>query len=230
MNRYLWMSIAVITAVIVTTLAMYGSLPERMPTHWNIQGEVDGWSSKSSGVSIMPVAMIVLFLIFLALPMLSPRQFTVESFRSTYDFITFCILAYCGYMQIVILVAAMNGQIDTARMMIAGVCMLLAALGNVLGKVRRNFWVGVRTPWTIASDHVWNATHRLAAKLFVGAGVLGLLAVISGLPAIPMFVVIFSGIMFAALFPIGYSLYLYKVLERRSELEPIDAEPGIAPH
>ena len=230
MSRSLWMSIAVIAAVIVTTLAMYGSLPEKMPTHWNINGEVDGWSSKASGVSIMPVAMIVLFLVFLALPMLSPRQFTVESFRSTYDFITFCVLAHCGYVQIVILVAAMNRQVDTTRMIIAGVCVLLAALGNVLGKVRRNFWVGVRTPWTIASDHVWNSTHRLAAKLFVGAGVLGLLAVVSGLPAIPMFVVIFSGIMFAAIFPIGYSLYLYKLLEQRGELEPIDTEPGMAPH
>ena len=101
---------------------------------------------------------------------------------------------------------------------------MFASLGNVLGKVRRNFWVGIRTPWTIASERVWNTTHRLAAKLFVCAGAIGLVTVVAGLPPMPMFVIVLSTILFASLFPVVYSLYLYKVLEQRSELEPNDNE------
>ena len=71
----------------------------------------------------------------------------------------------------------------------------------------------------IASERVWNTTHRLAAKLFVCAGAVGLLAVVVGLPQMSMFVIMLSGILFASLFPVAYSLYLYKVLERRGELE-----------
>ena len=224
MNRSQWISIGLIVSVIAVTAAMFGSLPEKIPTHWNIKGEIDGWASKAWGASFVPLLMIGLFLMFRALPWLSPKQFTLDSFRSTYDFIVLIFLVFCAYMQGVTIWAAIKGQFDASRVIIGGVCLLFAALGNVLGKVRRNFWVGVRTPWTIASDRVWNATHRLTAKLFVGAGLLGLLVTVSGLPPLPSFVVMFSGIMFAALFPVGYSLYLYKVLEKRGELEPKDEQ------
>ncbi len=224
MNRTQWISIGLIVAVIAVTAAMYGSLPERIPMHWNIKGEIDGWASKPWGASFVPLLMIGLFLMFRALPWLSPKQFTLDSFRSTFDFIVLIFLVFCAYMQGVTLWAAIKGQFDASRVIVGGVCLLFVTLGNVLGKVRRNFWVGVRTPWTIASDRVWNATHRLSAKLFVGAGVLGLLVTVSGLPQLPSFVVMFSGIMLAALFPVGYSLYLYKVLEKRGELEPQDEQ------
>ncbi len=87
-------------------------------------------------------------------------------------------------------------------------------LGNVLGKVQRNFFVGVRTPWTLASDRVWTETHRLAADLFVLTGILGLLLISIGLPFyVPLIVM---GV--AVVVIIGFSLVRYKQLERRGEL------------
>lgn len=225
MNRSQWISIGLIVAVIAGTAVMYGSLPEKIPIHWNIKGEIDGWASKPWGASLMPLLMMGLFLMFRALPWLSPKQFTLDSFRSTYEFIVLIVMLFCAYMQGVTMWAAIKGQFDASRVIIGGVCLLFVTLGNVFGKVRRNFWVGVRTPWTIASDRVWNATHRLSAKLFVGAGLLGLLVTVSGLPPQTSFIVMMSGIMFAALFPCGYSLYLYKVLARRGELESKDEQP-----
>ena len=168
--------------------------------------------------------MAVLLLVFRALPWLSPTQFALNSFSSTYEFIVLIVLVYLAYIQGVLLCTAINPQLSATRAIAGGVCLMFASLGNVLGKVRRNFWVGIRTPWTIASERVWNTTHRLAAKLFVCAGAIGLVTVVAGLPPMPMFVIVLSTILFASLFPVVYSLYLYKVLEQRSELEPNDNE------
>jgi uncharacterized membrane protein len=97
-------------------------------------------------------------------------------------------------------------------------------MGNVLGKVRRNFYVGVRTPWTLASDAVWEGTHRLAAWLFVVAGVGGFVLMMLGVP----FWYCFGAAIALILLPVPYSLYLYKRLEREGKLhlEPVGAPAG----
>ncbi len=219
MNRSLLVSLGLNAAVIVMSITAYPSLPDRIPTHWNIQGEIDGWSDKLWGVSLIPLTMTVLLLLFRALPWLSPKPFTMNSFYSTYEFIVLILFTYLAYIQGVMLWSAINPQFNATRAIAGGLCLMFAALGNVLGKVRRNFWVGIRTPWTIANERVWNTTHRLAAKLFVCAGAGGFLAVVVGLPPMLLFAITLGGILFASLFPAAYSLYLYKALEHRGELE-----------
>jgi uncharacterized membrane protein len=156
----------------------------------------------------------VLVAIFSAIPWLSPRKFAVDSFRSTYLYIMVMVVAMLAYVHIVILVSALGLAFDVGRAVEGGVCLLIALLGNVMGKVRRNFFVGVRTPWTIADERVWNATHRFAAKTFFAGGLLGLLAVILRAPFwLPM-----TAILTAVLVPVIYSLVFYKQLEHRGDL------------
>ena len=124
------------------------------------------------------------------------------------------IVGMVAYCQILMLVSALGAVIDVSRAVEGGVCLLIALLGNVLGKVRRNFFVGIRTPWTIASEQVWNATHRFAAKTFFAGGLLGLLAVILRAP----FWLPVTAILVAALIPAIYSLVFYKQLEHKGEL------------
>jgi len=153
-------------------------------------------------------------LLFAGLPWLSPKKFEVDSFRPTYLYIMIVIVAMLAYIQILILIAGLGLMLDVSRAVIGGVCLLIALLGNVLGKVRRNFYVGIRTPWTIANERVWNATHRFAAKTFFAGGLLGLIAVIARAPFwAPM-----TTILIAALIPVVYSLVIYKQLERRGQL------------
>jgi uncharacterized membrane protein len=87
-------------------------------------------------------------------------------------------------------------------------------MGNVMGKVRRNFFIGVRTPWTLANERVWYATHRFAAKSMVAAGILAFIAAITGAPFLICLVLILLGV----LTPVVYSLICYKGLERRGQL------------
>src|SRR6185369_4711405 len=99
-------------------------------------------------------------------------------------------------------------RVEIARVMMAGMFLFFALMGNLMGKVRRNFYMGVRTPWTLASERVWNDTHRLAAKMFVGAGVIGLAAVVLPVPLPAVIISVVVLMIIAGLTPAVYSLIL----------------------
>ena len=156
--------------------------------------------------------MVFLLGLFWVLPFLSPRSFEVDSSRKTYLFIVVLITGLMGYIQAVILYAAAHGgQVDLGRAMVGGTFLFFAMLGNVLGRVRRNFYIGVRVPWTLASERVWNDTHRVAAWLFVACGLAGFVIALAGLPLAAAFAVL----LIAIVVPIIYSFVHYKQLERR---------------
>ena len=103
---------------------------------------------------------------------------------------------------------------DIGRALVGGMFLFFALLGNVMGKVRKNFYIGIRVPWTLASDRVWNDTHRLAAWLMVGGGIVGFLLVILGLPIVWSIAVMIA----TFLVPVVYSFVHYKALERQGAL------------
>jgi len=115
---------------------------------------------------------------------------------------------------VLLLASLRHPPIDSMKALIAGLFLFFALLGNVIGKVRRNFWMGVRTPWTLASEVVWDRTHRVAAWLFTGVGVVGCVAVLAGVP----FLVCFAALIVVAFFPIFYSLVLYKKLQSQGRV------------
>jgi len=213
-GKYYFIGAGLILLVLAMTAIAYPHLPERVPTHWDAHGNINGWSDKSRLFVIEPAMMSGILILFWALPWLSPKHFEVDSFRTTYLFIMVVLLATLAYVHALILAAGLSWQIDVGRAVLGGVCLLNALLGNVLGKVRRNFYVGIRTPWTIANEQVWYATHRLAAKTFFAAGLLGLVAVIFRAPFWLPVAVILAG----ALIPAIYSFAFYKRLERHGEL------------
>jgi len=209
---------ATIAAALAASFVVHPWLADQVPIHWNIQGQVDGYGAKSWAAFLMPGTMVGLALLFMALPWLSPRQFEVDSFRSTYGFIAFVVLCLMAYVHGLMLWSAAMGAIDVTRALLAGVLLMFGLMGNVMGKVRRNFWVGVRTPWTLSNERVWNDTHRLAARSFVAAAAIGLAIIVLPLPLAAASIVVFALIMAAAIGPALYSLVHYKGLARRGEI------------
>jgi uncharacterized membrane protein len=223
MNRprvYWSLATALVVATIAMSAFMYPKLPETIPTHWNLAGKVDGYGPKSVSLLAMPIMSLLMLGLFRALPVLSPKNFEVDTFRDTYLFILVVVLGMFAYLHAVILYATWQQvekvahPIDIGRYMIGGIFLFLAVMGNVLGKVRRNFWIGVRVPWTLASDRVWNDTHRLAAWTLVAGGLIGFVMTIAGLPILIAFAVLIVSV----LIPVVYSFVHYKQLERRGEL------------
>jgi len=215
MTRLYWIvAVALVALAWGASALLYPGLPARVPMHWNIRGQIDGYGSKAT-VFLMPGVMVGLLGLFRALPTLSPKNFEVDSFRATYLFVMVLTIGMMGYIQAVLLYAvATGGRMDMNRALFGGLFLFFAMLGNVLGRVRRNIYIGVRVPWTLASERVWNDTHRVAAWLFVACGLSGFLIVVAGLPLVAAFAVL----LIAVVVPIVYAFVHYKQLERRGAL------------
>jgi uncharacterized membrane protein len=230
-SRWLWLAVVLTAAAAAGSLVVWANraewLPERVPTHWGADGEADAWTAREDmlpALMVMPALLLGVIGLSYLLPWLSPQKFKVEPFRPTYEYVMFLIVVIFAYLHGVILASYAGLVEDVGRWIIGGSLLVLAAMGNVLGKVQRNFWIGVRTPWTLASDAVWDGTHRLAAWLFVLAGVGGFVLMMLGVS----FWFCFGVAIALILVPIPYSLYLYKRLEREGKLhlEPVGAPAG----
>jgi uncharacterized membrane protein len=180
-------------------------LPGRVATHWDLHLQPNGYSPKWALFLIGPGAMAGVLLLSLLGPWLSPKQFAVDAFRSTWSRIMFLLFCLMAYLYAVILSAGAGHKMDEGRVIVGGVCAFAAMAGNLLGKVKRNFFMGIRTPWTLASERVWYETHRLAAKTVRAGGIVGLILTLLGSRAWPLLVLVAS-----VMLPALYSLVLYK--------------------
>lgn len=204
-----WCGVGATCAAALASLATYGSLPEQVPIHWNASGQVDGYASKIFGSSFMPVGMAVLLLLLFALPWLSPKNFKVEPFQGVFNYVMLVLIGLFLYIHGIMLDSALHPGQSFAKPMIGGLFVFFGLIGNMLGKVKRNFWMGIRVPWTLASDAVWDATHRFAARLVVVASFAGAIGVFFGVPIAWAFWVVIA----AFIVPVFYSAWLSKRLE-----------------
>ena len=212
-RNYFLIAALLIAATLIATILVYPDLPNRIPMHWNFQGEVDRYGGKSE-IFLLPAIMLGIVILFACMPWLSPKKFELDAFRATYLYLMLVLIAFMAYLHALTLWVAFAQPLDMNRAIMGAAFLLLLLCGNVLGRVQQNFFIGVRTPWTLSSPKVWHATHRFAAKVFVIAGLLGLLCVIvtsAKTAAIAIFIA-------AALIPVLYSLVYYKRLERLNQL------------
>jgi uncharacterized membrane protein len=225
MNRWLYLSIALTAAAFAASLYVgefhYEQLPDPMPTHWDVRGEPDQWMPREQAYRLnfllVPALMAGMVVLTLVLPWLSPKNFKIEPWADTYYYIMAMIVALFGFIHVCLALSSLYPEWKFVYFMVAGMLLFFALLGNVLGQVRKNFWVGIRVPWTLASDTVWNRTHRVAGWLWVAFGLLGALAVLvfhNTEALVACFVLLFV----VALAPVVYSLILYKRLERQGKL------------
>jgi uncharacterized membrane protein len=200
----------IILAAFALSLAIYPLLPARIPIHWNLAGNVDGFAPKLWGAFLMPLTILGIALILIVVPRISPAGFEVDKGSRGYVAISLSVLVFMLAVHIFTLATALNPHIAFPRFVPVFLGALFAVLGNYLGKVRRNFFVGIRTPWTLADDDVWFRTHRLGGKLFVAGGILTMLgALLPTERGVTFAVVIAVGV---SLISIVYSYVIYRQL------------------
>jgi uncharacterized membrane protein len=205
--------LALFAATVAYAALVYPSLPDRIPIHWNIRGEVDGWGSRNT-IFLGPGLILLGWVMLHGLPKLSPKQFSIDTFGPTFNLIMVLVSGMFAYIGCLIIHAAGHPHIDMGKWMVAGIALFLAALGNLMGKTRRNFYVGIRTPWTLASEKVWDATHRLGGRWMAIGGVAAAVLVLLGAPMLLALAVI----LVTSLYPVLFSYLYYKRLERSGGL------------
>ena len=198
-----------IIAAFALSLAAYSQLPSTIPIHWNMAGKADGFAPKLWGAFLMPLLMAGIALILLIAPRISPSGFELDKDSRGYVAISLSVLVFLLAVHIFALYAALNEHTTFPHALPVLLGALFAILGNYLGKVQRNFFMGIRTPWTLADDDVWFRTHRLGGKLFVAGGILTMFGAL--LPEE-------RGVMFAVAIAIAVSLisivYSYVIYQK----------------
>jgi len=203
----------ILFAVIILSVWAYPQLPERVSSHWNLQGEVDGWSSRKFHSLFFPILTIVMYFGLLLMPLLDPKKERYQEFIKTYNLIRHALLFVMGAIFFAATFFNLGYNINIGAIVGALVGALMIFLGNYFGKIKRNWFIGIRTPWTLSSENVWNKTHRFGGRLFMLWG-LGMMCApwLKGNLAL---IIIFSGLIFIILFIYVYSYLLFKQEKRK---------------
>ena len=167
-----WIPPLLVIIAVVATLAVYRHLPEQVPTHWDINGQVDDWSSRLWGAWTIPLVMAFMLLAFRAFPLIDPRRENYAKFAGAYEGILILVLLFMLVLHSSLLVTMLHGAVGIMRMLPVAIGLLLIGIGVLLPKARPNWFIGIRTPWTLSSDTVWERTHRVGGVVMIATGVL----------------------------------------------------------
>jgi uncharacterized membrane protein len=203
-----WLPPALIAGAYAFSVAVYSRLPERVPTHWNAAGEVNGWSGRALGAFLLPTLSLGFWLLFLALPRLDPRRANYARFGGTYSLVVTAIILFEVTLHVLLLGAALGWPIAVDTVITVGVGLLLLLLGNVMPRLRPNWFIGIRTPWTLSNDRAWEKTHRVGGYILSAAGLVVVVAAM--LPAPWKIWVIVATAASASLGTVVYSYFAWK--------------------
>lgn len=199
--------ICIIILLVLISLYSYSGLPERVPSHYNSGGVPDGYSSKLSFVLFGVGEAVFLYLLLTFIPFIDPFWKKIESKYSIFLIFRDIALAFSLFIYVVILISAKNGVLEES-MFGMGFGMLFILMGNYMPKLPRNFFFGIRVPWTLSSEVVWKKTHIVSGWLFVVAGVIIIMLSLMNVPShISLLVTLSPLVLFSAFI---YPYWLYK--------------------
>jgi uncharacterized membrane protein len=198
-----------ISAATLAGLLLWDRLPDPMASHWNVNDQVDGYMSRFWGVFLLPLITLGMFVLFLIIPSIDPLKANIAQFREAFNL--FIVLMVMFMVYIYSLTLAWNLGYTGFKMseaMLPALGLLFIFIGFMLRQAKRNFFIGIRTPWTLSSDRVWEETHRLGAVLFMISGALAFIGGLFG--GTTAFWLMFIPIMGSTLFLLVYSYVLYQ--------------------
>ncbi|MFC1612314.1 SdpI family protein [Patescibacteria group bacterium] len=170
-------AVFIILISIIVGIYIYPELPEQVASHWNAKGEVDGHISKFWGAFLMPIVMAGMLLLFYLIPKIDPLKKNVKKFRKYFDGFILMMLIFFLYIYLLTLFWNVGYRFDLGSMMMPAIGILFFYLGVMMKHSKRNWFIGIRTPWTLSSDKVWDKTHKVGGRLFKIAGILALIGI-----------------------------------------------------
>lgn len=206
MEREWIAGIMLVIAAFAAGAYFYPQLPQSVAVHWGIAGNANGFSEKGIGTFMVPGLMAFILALFYFIPRIDPLKENYKSFMKEYIGLALVIIAFMGYVYALTLAYNLGYKIDITQLMLPGLGALIFYLGILLGKAKRNWFVGIRTPWTLSDDEVWNGTHRLGSELFKAAGIVMFLGVLFPAYGLLVSIAVLFGVAIAT---VVYSYILY---------------------
>jgi uncharacterized membrane protein len=202
-------SIILIAIAISAGAVFWNRLPDQMASHWDINDQVNGTMPKVWGMFLIPLITLGMLVLFLIVPSIDPLKANIAKFRESFNLFIVLIIAFMLYIHGLTLAWSLGYQdfkMSAAMLPFMGV--LFIAIGFMLRKAKRNFFIGIRTPWTLSSDSVWDKTHQLGSILFMASGALAIIGGFFG--GMTAFWLMFVPLIGSSLFLVVYSYVLYR--------------------
>jgi uncharacterized membrane protein len=206
--------IAIAALSFVIGVYYYPQMPEQMASHWNAKGQVDDHISRFWGMFLIPITLVGLALLFIAIPRIDPLRENIEKFRRYYDGFVILFLMFMIFVYFQTILWNTGIKISPNAYLPIAVGPLFIGIGILCENTRRNWFIGIRTPWTLSSDRVWDKTHRMAGKLFKIAGVIAIVGILFQDYAV--FFILVPALLVAT-YTTAYSYFEYKKESHRME-------------
>ncbi len=202
-------SLVLILIAVAFSAAVYNRLPERVASHWDANDQVNGTTTRFWGVALMPLISLAMLALFLVIPGIDPLKANIATFRSTFNAFIVAIIVFMLYLHVLTIVWNLGYHgFRMSTVLLPAMGLLFMLCGLLIARAKRNFFIGIRTPWTLSSDRVWMQTHRVGAVLFIACGVVAFFGVFA--PGPTAFLLVIVPILAATLFLTVYSWWLYR--------------------
>ncbi len=188
----------------------------RVATHWNAAGEADGYGSLFMGLYFLPLLAMGLSILILFMPAIDPLKKNIAEFKEDYNLFILSFAGFFYYLQGITLTWNMGASFSMNAALAPAFGLFFILTGWMIGKAKRNYFIGIRTPWTLANDEVWASTHQLGGKLFIASGVLTMLCVI--FPDAAITVLLFTAIG-SSVITMVYSYFEFRRVEKQNLVE-----------
>lgn len=202
-----WWLIGIIILIWIFTFVILGRLPDKIPMHWNISGQVDSFGPKHD-IFILPSIITIIYFVMLFIPLIDPKRANYGKFAGAYRVVRAVVVIIFVAVYFASTYSALGYRIDVSRIVNLIIPLMLIGFGSVMGKLRHNYFVGIRTPWTLADEEVWDVTHQVAGRLWLIAGIVGLF--VSFFKGAWVVVFMFVLLITAVIVPIVHSYIIFK--------------------
>lgn len=206
-NKIYILSLIIIAFII--PIALYSKLPDLMPIHWGISGEVDNYAPKAFAAFLPPFIMVSMWILMEFLPKIDPKKANYSKFMGSYRIMINFLITFFFILHIAVIISSLGYAIPINKVVPGLVGILFIIIGNYLPKSKSNFFYGIKTPWTLTSEESWRRTHRLGGKLFVLAGIVTLIGSIFFSGQV-QFIILIISISIAGIAPIIASYFYAK--------------------
>lgn len=169
--------LVIIIISIIIGIYFYPRMPERVASHWNTKGEVDDYMSKFWGLFLMPIISTILLLLFIFMPKIDPLKANVEKFRKYFDNFIVLLIAFLFYLYLLTIFWNLNIKFSMIGFLAPAFGILFYYCGVLVENAKRNWFIGIRTPWTLSNEKVWDKTHKIGGKLFKIVGIIAFLGI-----------------------------------------------------
>jgi len=195
---------------IVYFIKIYTNLPESVPMHFGLDGKPDRYGNKTEMIwmlLLLSAISIAVYFLIKYLPKIDPKK-TAGYSAETFKKISFALIIFLSGIQFFVINSSETGSFKLDKMLFPFMGLFFAYLGNLMHSIKPNYFVGIRTPWTLEDPDTWRATHQLGGKMWFAGGIIITIATLFS-PAKPGFIIFITCILIMALVPVIYSYFYY---------------------